>query len=317
MVLEGHTMDMRLFKIILILLFSAPAWAGPLDPSDVSNSARWVIHVDAEAFWGSQFGTHIKQVVDSNNVRAKIDAMKQLFGSDVTLDIHSVTLYGADGDDKHAVALVKGEMDPEKLVSMAVLTPRYQKIKTGDVLIHQWGGDKAEHKIQYMGFASDQTLVMSQTQSTVETALKVLAGKAGSVKGTERFKALTRAPDKAFVVVCAEELADLTKGQAHAAMLQRSSMLAFMVGEKDGFLNTTLQLETESPESAGQIEAMGRGILAMVQFQETKVPQAKFLVQACSLKSQDKTVEFSFRYPVDNLMTILKPHIQKLKEELN
>ncbi len=309
-------MDMRLFKIILILLVSASAWAGPLESSDVSSSARWVIHVDAQAFWASQMGSQIKQVVDSNTVRAKIDAMKQLFGSDVTADIHSVTLYGADGDDKHAVALVKGKMDRKKLVSMAVLTPRYEKLETGDFVVHQWGGDKAEHKTQYMGFTSDQTLVMSQTRSTVETALKVLAGKADSARKTERFKALNRAPDNAFVVVCAEELADLTKGQAHAAMLQRSSMLAFMVGEKNGFFNTTLQLETESPESAGQIEAMGRGILAMGQFQETKVPQAKFLVQACSLKSEDKTVEFSFRYPVEKLMAILKPQIQKLQGQL-
>jgi hypothetical protein len=313
MVLEGHTMDMRLFKMILILLFSVSAWAGPLDSSDVSSSARWVIHVDAQAFWASQFGTQIKQVVDSNDVRAKIDAMKQLFGSDVTADIHSVTLYGADGDDKRAVALVKGKMNPKKLISMAVLTPRYEKIQVGELQIHKWGGDDGKQKIQYMGFVSDHTLVLSQTRSTVEKALDVLAGKADSVEGTERFKALNRAPDNAFVVVCAEELADITKGQAHAAMLQRSSMMAFIMGEKNGFLNTTLQLETESSESAGQIEAMGRGILAMVQFQETKIPQAKSLVQACSLKSENKTVEFSFRYPVEKLIAILKPHIQKLK----
>ncbi len=310
-------MDMRLFKIGLIFLWAASAWAGPLDSGDVSSSARWVIHLDAQAFWGSQFGTQIKQVVDSNGVRAKIDAMKQLFGSDLISDIHSITLYGADGDDKHAVALVKGKMNPKKLISMAVMTPRYEKIEVGEWQIHQWGGDDGKQKIQYMGFASDQTLVLSQTRSTVEMALNVLAGKADTVKGTERFRALNRAPDNAFVVVCAEELADLTKGQAHAAMLQRSSMMAFMVGEKNGFFNTTLELETESSDSAGQIEVMGRGILAMVQFQETQVPQVKSLVQACSLKSEDKTVEFSFRYPVEKLMVILKPHIQKFKETQN
>jgi hypothetical protein len=145
-------------------------------------------------------------------------------------------------------------------------------------------------------------------------ALNVLAGKADSVQGTERFKSIKHAPGKAFVVVCAEDLSEITKGQANAAMLQRSSVLAVIVGETDGFFNTTLRLETESPEVASQIETMGRGILAMMQFNENKFAELKPLVAACSLASHGKRVVFAFRYPLDELMTIIKPHILKAKK---
>jgi hypothetical protein len=281
-----------------------------LDSGDVSSSARWVIHLDSQALWSSQLGTQLAELVDSPEIQAKLGAIKTLFGTDLTQDIHSVTLYGPDGNDVQAVALVKGQMDRKRLVSMAVLTPRYEKMTQGDSVIHQWGegGDK---KTQYMGFASDDKLVMSQSRLAVEMALNVLAGKADSAQGTERFKALKRAPDKAFVVMCAEDLSAMTRGKANAAMLQRSSVLAVIAGETDGVFEATVRLETESREAAVQIETMGRGILAMMQFQEDNFAEFKPLVAACSLGRQDKAVDFTFRYPLDKLMLMIKPHILK------
>ncbi|NQV35006.1 MAG: hypothetical protein HQ515_20090, partial [Phycisphaeraceae bacterium] len=249
-------------------------------------------------------------IVDSPDIQAKLGAIKTLFGSDLITDIHSVTLYGPDGNDTQAVGLVKGKMDRKKLVSMAVLTDRYEKMAEGDSVIHRWG-DGGDKKTQYMGFASDDQLVMSQSRSAVEMALNVLAGKADSIQGTERFKSLKRAPDKAFVVMCAEDLSAMTRGKANAAMLQRSSVLAVIVGETDGFFDATLHLETESREAAAQIEAMGRGILAMMQFQEDKFAELKPLVAACALGHRDKRVEFTFHYPLEKLMEMAKPHILK------
>jgi len=299
----------------LCLMLAVTAWAGPLNPRDVSSSARWVIHLDAQAFWASQFGTQLMRIVDSNDIQAKLDALKIVSGSDLSSDLHSVTLYGPDSDETHVVALVKGQMDRQKLVSLSVLAHGYKKTTAGDAVIHQWQ-DSNDQKTQYMAFASDHELVVSQSRSTVEATLDVLAGKAQSIWGTERFRALKRVSDKPFVVACAEELADLTQDKANAAMLQKSSMLAFMAGEKAGFFNTTLQVETESSDVAVQIETMGRGILAMMQFQENKFPQVGPLIQACTLSSDDKTVELAFRYPLDKLMPIIKANVDKIKDRL-
>jgi hypothetical protein len=301
-------MDMRLFKILLILQLAVSAWAGPLDSGDVSSSARWVIHLDGEALWASDLGAQLMGIAHAPELQAKLGAIKMLFGTDLTQDIHSITLYGPDGNDTQAVALVKGRMDRQKLVSLAVLTPRYEKMTAGESVIHRWG-DGGDKKTQYMGFSSDDKLVMSQSRSVVEKALDVLAGKADSVQGTARFKSLKRAPDKAFVVMCAEDLSAMTRGKANAAMLQRSSVLAVIVGETDGFFDARLRLETESREAAGQIETMGRGILAMMQFQEDKFAELKPLLAGCSLESRDKRVEFTFRYPLDKLMLMIKSRI--------
>ncbi|MCP4455194.1 MAG: hypothetical protein GY809_27350 [Planctomycetes bacterium] len=306
-------MNRRHCEVLVFLWLAVSAGAGPLEPGDVGRSARWVIHLDSQALWTSQLGGEIRKIADSHDIQAKLGAIKTLFGTDLTADIHSVTLYGPDGNDVQAVALVKGRMDRPKLVSMAVLTDRYEKITQGDSVIHRWG-DGGEKKTQYMGFASDDKLVMSQSHSAVEMALEVLDGKADSVQGTERFNSIKHVPGKAFVVVCAEELSDLTKGQANAEMLQRSSVLTVIVGENDAFVNATLWLETESREAAVQIETMGRGILAMMQFNDAKFAKLKPLVAACSLASHDTRVEFSFRYPIDKLMAMIEPHILKAKE---
>ena len=301
-------MDMRLFKILIILQLAVSAWAGPLDSGDVSSSAKWVIHLDGEALWASELGAQLMEIAHAPELQAKLGAIKMLFGTDLTKDIHSITLYGPDGNDTQAVALVKGRMDRQKLVSLAVLSPRYEKMTAGESVIHRWG-DGGDKKTQYMGFASDDKLVMSQSRSVVEKALDVLAGKAGSAAGTERFSAIKRGPDKAFLVACAEDLSHMTRGQAHAAMLQRSSELAICVGQTGGFFDAKLQLQTDSPEAAVQIETMGRGILAMMQFQEDKFSELKPLLAGCSLESRDKRVEFAFRYPLDKLMLMIKSRI--------
>jgi hypothetical protein len=300
-------------RVLVFLWLAVSTWAGPLDLGDVGRSARWVIHLDGQALWTSELGTQLRQIVDSHDIQAKLGAIETLFGTDLTTDIHSVTLYGPDGNDVLAVALVKGKMDRQKLVSMAVLTDRYEKTTAGEFVIHRWG-DVSDKKTNYMGFASADRLVMSQSRSVVAKALHVLAGKADSAQGTERFSAIKHAPDRAFLVVCAEELSDMTKGQAHAAMLQRSSVLALVVGEKAGALDATLHLHADSPEAAAQIETMARGVLAMMAFQEDKFAAVKPLMAACSLARHGKRVEFSFRYPLDKLMLLIKPHILKAQE---
>ncbi|NQV34662.1 MAG: hypothetical protein HQ515_18355, partial [Phycisphaeraceae bacterium] len=76
-------MDMRLFKIMWILLWTASTWAGPLERGDVSSAARWVIHLDSQALWSSELGTQLTEIVDSPDIQAKLGAIKTLFGSDL------------------------------------------------------------------------------------------------------------------------------------------------------------------------------------------------------------------------------------------
>jgi hypothetical protein len=146
-----------------------------------------------------------------------------------------VTLYGPDGDESRVVVTAKGHFNAKKLISILVLTPGYQMKQYGATELHQWRQSEGG-KMQVMAFASDGQLVMSQSQASLENALDVLSDQADSAQKTGRFKAMKRVPDKAFVVACAEDLSNITQGKANAAMLQRSSMLAFMVGEKDAYV---------------------------------------------------------------------------------
>lgn len=306
-------MTTRLDKVLLVFWLTISAWAGPFEPGEVGRSTRWVIHLDGQAFWGSQLGTQLTEWMEAPEIRAKLQAVKTLFGTDLTTDVRSITLFGPDGDEKHAVALIKGKIDRPKLVSMAVLSDRYEKIVKGDTTIHRWG-DESDKKTQYMGFASDEKMVISQSSDSLTQAIDVLQGRAPSIRGTEHFKALADVPDKAFLVVCSEDLAQITKGTAHAAMVKKSNMLALMLWERDGFIHATIQLEADSPEVAKQIEAMGQGMLAMAAFNADTVAELKPLLGACSLESHGKRVKFAFQYPLKKLMVMAKPHVQKRLE---
>jgi len=71
--------------------------AGPFQPERVASTAKWVVHLDAEAAMASQV---VQSVLQQPDVAAKVaEGVKQVqavAGLDLTKDIKSVTVYGAD-----------------------------------------------------------------------------------------------------------------------------------------------------------------------------------------------------------------------------
>jgi hypothetical protein len=215
--------------------------AGPLDQICTPDSARWVLHVDGQLFWKSQLGGKIMAALGEKDMR-KLQSLKELFGSDPIKDLHQITLYGPDANDKRAVAIIRGNLDRKKLLALLALNPAYEELSYKDCPVYRWI-DEDDNKTQFGAFAAEDVVIISQSQAALEAGLDALQERSTPPARTKnrRFAALKDAPEGSFVAICAEELAQLTKDRADASMTQNARKFVVTAGETDGLLHTTLQ----------------------------------------------------------------------------
>ena len=295
-------------------------WAGPLEQIRVPASARWVAHADVQAFWQSQLGQKIQTSLDEKAER-KLQSLKELFGSDPIRDLHQITLFGPDADDKRAVAVIKGDLDRKKLQALVALNPEYEELSHKETPVYRWV-DEDDGKTQFGAFAADDVVVLSQSRAALEAGLDAL--KSGStpeaVAKTRRLTLLKDAPEGTFVAICAEDLAELTKDRADASMTKNTRGFVVTAGEADGQLHFKLKVEANMPDAAQQILQVGQGMMAFASLQQDKFPEVMPLIKACKLSCQDKTVALTIQYPSQDLFALIEDKvpekvIQGLKQD--
>lgn len=299
------------FVAIAVVLLTATGIAAPLNKAQVSADAKWVFHVDFEAFAASQIGRLAKAELLSQH-QAKINAMKELLGSDLTADIYNLTLFGPNADEANAVALIAGKFNRQKLLALLALNAAYGESAHNGQTLYHWQDDK-RGKDQVGAFASDNLIVISQTEDGTKAALDVLAAKGTCLANSQNAPlwTLTEGTQGAFVVVAAEGLSELTANNEHAAVLQNSRMMAFIADEAEGSLRLFVQLEANSVEAAQQVEQVARGMLAFAMLQQQKHPELTPFIQACNLARTNARLAFEFRYPSADLFALLKKHTPK------
>jgi hypothetical protein len=299
--------------ILLIGLgLAAAAHAKPLNQNYVPQSARWIVHVNTQAFWDSQLGSFALDALGEKE-QTQLSALNTLVGSDLIKDLYGITLYGADDDDKKAVLMVHGKFNQQQLLSFIKLKDTYKELAHQGQIIYLWQDEKDDHA-QHGSFARDDLVVISQSRSSVAQALDVLQGKTDTIAQGSAFAALKAGDRNSIAVACAEELADLTKDQANAAMLQHATMFALAIGEQEGQLSAEVQLKTKTTEAAQQIEQMAKGMLALVSLQQNQHPELASLISACNISNNNGTVVFTVTLPAQAIFTLAEKHAKdKLK----
>lgn len=290
------------------LMAGGAVFAAPLDMNLVPADAQWVFHVDFDAFRLTQIGQLVLEDVAAQRQK-QIDALAEMLGSDLTTDIANVTLFGADGEEENAVALLRGKFDREKLLTLLALNETYATSDYREYTIHKWV-DEHKKKNQVGAFAADDVIVISQSEKAVTGFLDVYSGAAGSLEQNKGAigAALQGLPANAFVAAAADKLADLAQGKGRAAILRNSRFAAFIADETSGSLKLHLNLETESPDVARQVEQIIYGMFALGRLHESRHPQLGPLMEACTMERIENALVIEFTYPSAELFDLMKSH---------
>jgi hypothetical protein len=298
----------KTIRVILmaVCLISGLSTAAPLNKNHVSANAKWILHVDFEALRATQIGQLVQEDI-RKQWQPKIDALNQLFGSDLTRDIYSMTLFGSRAGEENATVLVYGKFNKEKLTALLALNESYKKSDYNGSTLHYWVDDR-DKKSRAGAFAQDNLIVISQSQTEVTSALDILSGKTQSLAKQQAgpLWALTDVPQNTFMMAAAVDLTQLTQDDKNAAILQNSKLLAFVGVENQGNVALRLRLETQGVETAQQVETALRGILALVTLSQKDKPDLAALAGACTFTRDQSILNIQFVYPSQALMNILK-----------
>ena len=297
---------MTLMFLSAVLVISSQGWTAPLNRTHVPVEANWVLHVDLDAFGGSEMWRLVSQEISDENQR-KIDAITNLLGTDPTKDIYGATLYGMDAKEENAVVMIYGQFDKEKLLSLLALNEAYAESNYNGQKLYHWLDEK-DHKQKVGTFATDSLIVISQSELAVQATVDLLAGQGNSLASQEGapLSTLVEAPEDAFLVMAVDRLADLSEGKHDAAILEKSKMMAVVVAENDGDMYLYVDLTAETIEAALQIEQVLGGIRAFIELTNTKRPEVASLVQAVTLERNENQLLLTIRYPSVELFEMIK-----------
>ncbi len=302
---------MKQYVLVMVAVLSAGLCAAALETAHVPADAQWVFHMDCEVFAAGYLGQRVVADVQ-DRYQSKIEAKTRYLGSDLTRDIHGVTLFGVGNDEADAVMLVYGQFDRGRLLELLQRDEAYDTTIHRDRVLHHWH-DRRRSKDQVGAFAADDVIVISQSVERIQDALDVIDGQKDPLaeRPDAPLRALVDSTRGAFLVAAADDVSTLVRGTEHAAVLQNSRTLSITADEVNDVFRLNVYLEAKSEQAAQQVEQLARGMLAYAALQQDNFPELAPLTEAFSLTRTDALLAFEFNFPSDELLGMIYRYIGK------
>jgi hypothetical protein len=307
---------MKKVLIALLLTVSMTSLAAPINRQHIPVDSKWLFHVDFDAFRDSEMGSLIGQEIEAAHQK-KIDGLTTLLGTDLTQDLYGFTLYGPDADDTKAAALIYVKYEKEKLLALLGMNEKYAESSHQEQTIYHWFDEK-QSRDQVGAFATEELIVISQSEDTVTAMLDLLKDPSKSIAHAKdnAVAGLSETSEKAIVLAAADGLSELAEDEGHAAILKNSTLMAVIVAENDGNMKLSIDLIAENAEAATKIEQVILGMQAFMTLSQNENPDIASLIQATTLQRNDNQLALTFQYPSVKLFEMMKTH-QQIKIEMS
>jgi hypothetical protein len=290
---------------LLLLTVISPAAARPLEPGWVSADARWLVHVDVDAFKSSSFGQFVLEHGEEFDIDlSDLDDFEQEIGLDPRTDLAGVTLYGLGDDPEEdaviiavtneradeALAKLKGSEEIESLeIEMDGYTVHVFRDEHEQHYVHVRGADRVDRRI----------VLLSADEIVMLDAIKVIDGRAPGLS-VGKSDILDGGAKKGSIVFVACRGIDGFQDIAPASeILRLSDGFTADIGEIDGVAYGEATVSASSLENASNITDVIKGIIALGRLVAAEEPEARplaDLVDAVDVTSRDRkiTVRVSF-----------------------
>ena len=294
--------------LTLLVAAAVSTAAGPVRRNQVSADAKWLLHLDADAFQrtalGGQFMT---DVLDVKSAKPKEDLKT---GLDFELDwrqIHSITAYGSQhsqhGDPK-GILLIQTDMlvQPalERAIAKNIPNLRVERFEYTPAPLYQLNGDP------WVAFQPGGLVILSKARESVEKALAVFSGERANLTSTTTFEGYPAAPFSFFMLGVAEGLGQDVNLPPNAAVLKKAEGGRLVIGEKGDRVALSLDVRTASAEVAQQIQQVLQGLLALGALSADQKPDLATLVQGTSVAQNGAIVSIGVELPVAKVLNKIK-----------
>jgi len=296
---------MRKFTIIflafLLVTLTSPGNSGEsLQTKLIPAEARWLIHIDVEKF----AQTELKQILEENSENdfgKKILGISNTAGIDFFIDISAVTVIGMNHENNEPVVAISGSLDKNHLLGLLKEEESPNEIHYGDFLVYNWDDD------EYGVFASNNLLIISENRSGLEKVLDTLSGKEKNFTDTPLQKQLRTISPDTFLVATAENVSDLLgedDDDFGALILKKTESAFFSVNEQNSKVRLQLSLQTDSPETAANMESMVTGLKAFLSMND-KIDPEWDIIKSLNVSAKGTSVVLESQGSVEELLHVL------------
>lgn len=138
-------MKRLLAGVVLFFGLAALLPAAELQPSHVAQDAKWILHMDFDAFRQTQLAREIREKkLDKPEVRQRLDWVRDRYGIDLRKDLHGLTLYGNSYERHQGIALLMADFDQKKIQEVLKGAPGHETSEYRGYTLHTWNVDKPE-----------------------------------------------------------------------------------------------------------------------------------------------------------------------------
>lgn len=291
-----------IFLPFLLVALAAPGISGEsLQTKLIPAEARWLIHIDVEQF----AKTELKQILEKNSendIGKEILGIEKITGIDFFSDISAVTLIGMNQKNNEPVVAFSGSLDKSHLLGLLKEKEESpDEINYGNFLIYTLDDDG------YGVFANDNLLIFSENRSGVEKVLDTISGKGKNFTGTPLQKQLRGLSPDTFLVAIAEnvsEMLDEDDDDFGALLLKKTKSAFFSANEQNSKVKVQLSLETDSPETATNLESMVTGLKAFLSMND-KIDPDWDIIKSLKVSAKGTTVVLESQGSVEELLNVL------------
>lgn len=294
---------MKLPILSLLAACLTPLTAGEWVPSQISSTAKWMVHADIDAMRDSRSGQALFSLIEANH-GDRFPSLSAFFAMQPLDELHGITLYG-DGTDEHSAALIDGKFDRQTLESLLQLAKQSGQITHAGTVIHTWLDKDVK---QFAAFSNDNLLVFSRQEEGLKQALDTL--NTPPPAATDGF--LARESGKPLLVARAR-VAEIGMPADLARLVRMAKVLKLATLESDGRFVLRASAETESNGDADRLRRMIDGVIAFAQIPDAKLEGLDLRAELDAVTHAPVfTAELSL--PVDEWVPLMEKAVEEGKK---
>ncbi len=306
-------MNTKLLKTALFACgFAAaalPAFAAPLQRSDVPAEPAWVVHLDCDALRPTAIGQYLLTQMDTPGAKAGLAAMRMIFDFDPRKQLHGLTLYSTGKAPEDGVLLIYADVEPDRLITLAKAAKDAQNTTYKNNVIYNWIDEKKKAKDGvkprvYAAIEGRRIVVFSQQEARVAQALDVLNGASPNLASSGVFGQVGGGGPGVVIQGAARKL-DLPDSNPNAALFRLAKMARLQVADAEGQVRATLTLDANDDEIAEQMLTVGKGLVALMKLQKDN-PGALKLAQGLSLKQDGASLVVTLAISSNEVIELMK-----------
>jgi len=304
-------MKKTVYILMGLVLFCTKMQAAEVDKANVSKEAKFVMHIDFDAFRASKLGSTVIKQVREQEGKERMEAMMEIIGFDPFTVLNGMTMSG-NGEEENAMIILKHAAETKKVLSFIKLEDDYRPTEYKDQIIHSVGkvGERG-----YISFVNKTTAVITPSRELAQTGIDLVRGKGAASKLASQIAEMSKKAKTVFMVGYADldGLEDVIEDPNVNDMAREA---AIFVGESGEDMVMCVQVVAQSVETAEHMQNMVNGLIGFAALGQEENMELKDMLKALKVSRKESTVTIDFKMAVEKILEAVDPALEDLDVDL-